>query len=151
MEEKVLEEEKTYTHDKIFLDTNILLYAHDLDAGIKYTRAKQVVADLWESGRGVLSAQVLEEFYVNVTRKIPKPLSKSEARDIINQYIAWGPVPIEGNLVIEASDIEERHQLSFWDALIIAAAKAGGASAVFTENITHNQTIEGVRIQNPLR
>jgi predicted nucleic acid-binding protein len=102
-------------------------------------RAKQVVSDLWESGRGNLSVQVLEEFYVNVTKKIPNPLRKAEARDIIRQYLAWEPIPIEGDLVLEASDIEERHQISFWDALIIAAAKTLGASIIFTEDITHNK------------
>jgi predicted nucleic acid-binding protein len=136
---------------KIFLDTNILVYAHDLDAGEKYYRAREVVTGLWESGEGVLSVQVLEEFYVNVTKKIPNPLGKSEARDIIRQYMAWEPVAIEGDLILDASDIEERYKLSFWDALIIAAAKAGGASVILTEDITHDQVIEGIRIQNPLR
>ncbi len=151
MEEKVSKAGKTSIPGKIFLDTNILVYAHDLDAGEKYHRAREVVAGLWESGEGVLSVQVLEEFYVNVTKKIPNPLGKSEARDIIRQYLVWEPVSIEGDLILEASDIEERYQISFWDALIIAAAKAGGAPVIFTEDITHNQVIEGIRIQNPLR
>lgn len=135
--------------DKIFLDTNILLYAHDLDAGAKYQLAKKIVLDLWESGRGALSVQVLEEFYVNVTRKIRTPVSRAEARDIIKQYTAWEPIPIRSSLILEASDIEERYLLSFWDSLIIAAAKTSGASVIFTEDITHNQMIEGVTIQNP--
>lgn len=136
---------------KIFLDTNILVYAHDLDAGAKHDRAREVVAGLWESGEGIVSVQVLEEFYVNATRKIPTPLGKSEARDIIRQYIVWEPVSVDGDVILEASDIEERYHLSFWDALIIAAAKTGGAPLIFTEDLTHNQVIEGIRIENPLR
>lgn len=136
---------------KVFIDTNILVYAHDLDAGEKHRRAGKVLTDLWESGEGVLSVQVLEEFYVNVTRKIPAPLAKSEARDILRQYLIWEPVPLDGDLILDASDIEERHQLSFWDALIIAAAKAGGAPMIFTEDITQGQVIEGIKIENPLR
>jgi predicted nucleic acid-binding protein len=80
--------------DKVFIDTNILIYAHDKDAGKKRERAARVLLDLWHTKAGVLSTQVLQEFYVNVTRKIPEPLDKSTARDIIERYSVW-PSPAQ--------------------------------------------------------
>lgn len=136
-------------NDKVFVDTNILIYAHDLDAGHKRTVALGLVKDLWVTRRGLLSTQVLQEFYVNVTRKIPSPLSASAAREIVRAYCAWQVETLGTDTVLRASEIEERHKLSFWDALIVTAALQGHAGKILSEDLNPGQTIEGIVIENP--
>ena len=134
---------------KVFVDTNILIYAHDLDAGQRNEISVAILRDLWENGIGIISTQVLQEFYVNVTRKIENPLPKSQASGIIESYLAW---PVELNdtrTVLAASEIEERHMLSFWDALIVASARNAKAEKILTEDLNHGQEIEGILIENP--
>ncbi len=89
--------------DKIFVDTNILVYAHDLDAGRKYEIASRIIEDLWESETGVISTQVIQEFYVTVTRKIPLPLSRAQARGIIENYFVWQLEVIRPDTILAAS------------------------------------------------
>jgi predicted nucleic acid-binding protein len=134
---------------KIFVDTNILIYAHDLDAGERHERASRALEELWENGNGVMSTQVLQEFYVNVTKKIKNPLHRARARGIIENYLSWHIEANDPDMVLKASEIEERHLLSFWDALIIAAACRAQADKILTEDLNHGQTIEGVLIENP--
>jgi predicted nucleic acid-binding protein len=134
---------------KVFVDTNILIYAHDLDAGQRNTLSAEILRDLWENRVGIISTQVLQEFYVNVTRKIENPLPKSKARGIIESYLAW-PVELnDAKTVLAASEIEERHMLSFWDALIVASARNAEAEKILTEDLNHGQQIEGILIENP--
>jgi len=135
--------------DKVFVDTNILIYSHDTDAGEKYEKAVKLMVELWQSRTGIISTQVLQEFYVNVTRKIPTPLDQSTARDIIRQYSVWPIVKPDVEMIVHASELEERHALSFWDALIIASARGGGADRIITEDLNHGATIDGVNIYNP--
>ena len=134
---------------KVFVDTNILIYAHDLDAGQRNALSADILRDLWENRVGIISTQVLQEFYVNVTRKIENPLPKSKARGIIESYLAW-PVELnDAKTVLAASEIEERHMLSFWDALIVASARNADAEKILTEDLNHGQQIEGILIENP--
>ena len=134
---------------KVFVDTNILIYAHDLDAGQRNALSADILRDLWENRVGIISTQVLQEFYVNVTRKIENPLPKSKARGIIESYLAW-PVELnDAKTVLAASEIEERHMLSFWDALIVASARNAEAEKILTEDLNHGQQIEGILIENP--
>ncbi len=135
--------------DRVFVDTNVLIYAHDIEAGRKQERATRVLGDLWEKRTGVLSTQVLQEFYVNVTRKIPTPIKRSTARDIIKQYSVWQVVEPDVDMILRASELEERHALSFWDAMIVAAARKGGAEKILTEDLNHGERIDGVTIENP--
>ncbi len=133
-----------------FLDTNILIYAHDVDAGDRHWRAKAVVKSLWETAGGMLSAQVLSEFYVHVTRKIPSPLEPARARSIIEPYLSWKVQILGPESVLAASELQQRHRISYWDALIVHAAVSGGASILYSEDLSDGQMIEGVRIVNPL-
>jgi len=137
--------------DKIFVDTNILIYGHDRDTGSKHEVAVARLQDLWEKGTGVLRTQVLQEFYVNVTRKILHPLSPTQARGIIGNYLAWEIGLNKPDTVLLASEIEERYKLSFWDALIMAAASRAGVSRILTEDLNQGQVIEGIFIENPFK
>jgi predicted nucleic acid-binding protein len=133
----------------VFVDTNILIYAHDLDAGSKHAVAASLITELWESRSGVLSTQVLQEFYVNITRKITKPLSAAQARGVIGNYLAWHVEHNDPETIMLASAIEERYLLSFWDSLIVAAASSARVEKILTEDLQNGQIIEGILIENP--
>jgi predicted nucleic acid-binding protein len=134
---------------KTFLDTNIVIYAYDASAGLKHEIARQIMTDLWTSGNGILSTQVLQEFYVNVTRKIPKPLDTDLARQIVADLLKWDVVVNGGDSILDAIDIQKRHNFSFWDAMIISSAVTGGAVTLLSEDLTDGQIIGGVAIRNP--
>ncbi len=133
---------------RTFLDTNILVYAHDEDEPAKRAIASAQLLSLARSGQLVLSPQVLQEFYVNVTCKLAKPLPRGVARQIVEDLSSWcvstGPAD-----VMVAFRIEDEAGISFWDALICASALKAGASAVLSEDLNHGQSIAGVRIENP--
>ena len=133
---------------KTFVDTNVLIYAHDVDAKAKHEVAKDVLRELWSERTGVLSMQVLQEFYVNVTRKIASPLPNDAARLVVNSYAIWcmETTPAE---ISDAFRIEDESRIRFWDALIVAAASKCGAVRIFSEDLNAQQTIAGVRIENP--
>ncbi len=133
---------------KAFIDTNVLIYAHDIDAAAKHDIAKRILKQLWSERAGALSTQVLQEFYVNATRKIPSPLSKKSARAIVSSYVIWCvDIHFGGNL--SAFRIEDEERIGFWDALIVAAALKAGADRILSEDLNNGQTISGVRIENP--
>lgn len=136
---------------RVFVDSNVLLYAHDVDAGERHAIASQVITRLWNERLGLLSTQVLQEFYVNVTRKIPSPLPRATARTIVSTYGTWPTVVVAREDILLASEIEEQNRLSFWDALIIAAALKGHATKVVSEDFNPGQTIAGVLIENPFQ
>ena len=133
---------------KTFVDTNVLIYAHDVDAGAKHEIAKDMVRELWSRRNGVLSMQVLQEFYVNVTRKIATPVPKASARTVVESYTVWciDTTPAE---ITVAFRIEDEAGIGFWDALIIAAARKAGAARIVSEDLNSGQIIAGVRIENP--
>ena len=135
---------------KIFLDTNILLYSHDSAAGIKHARARVVMDQLWSMRRGVLSTQVLQEFAVNLRRRISPPLSARETREWIGQYMQWEVVTNTSRSILNALELEDRYEISFWDALIVQAAESAGAETLYTEDLSDGQTYGSVRVANPL-
>jgi predicted nucleic acid-binding protein len=135
--------------DKTFVDTNILVYAHDLDAGRKHKIAKDLITEIWESQSGVISTQVLQELYVTLTRKIPAPLKRTKVRRILNNYLTWDVAVNDGSTILQASEIEEAYNISFWDALIISAAYTKNAARILTEDLNEGQQIEGIMIVNP--
>lgn len=137
--------------DKCFVDTNVLVYAHDRSAGAKHKLAQKVVEDLWLSGRGVISTQVLQELCVNLRRKIARPLPMDDLRALIQDYMKWEVVVNTAESVTAALDIELRYKISFWDALIIHAADHAGADVLYSEDLSTGQTYGPVRVINPLR
>jgi predicted nucleic acid-binding protein len=135
-------------NDKTFIDSNILIYAHDADAESKHEIAQRILMELWEKGSGVLSMQVLQEFYVNVTRKIASPLPRKVARSVISSYAIWcgETTPTE---ISSAFQIEDESRIGFWDAMIVAAALKSGARRILSEDLNAGQMLAGVRIENP--
>jgi predicted nucleic acid-binding protein len=134
--------------DKTFVDTNVLIYAHDIDAQAKHEVAKSVLRQLWSQRTGVLSMQVLQEFYVNVTRKIASPLPKDVARLLVNSYAIWcmETTPAE---ISAAFRIEADSRIGFWDALIVASAAKCGAIRILSEDLNAQKRIAGLRVENP--
>jgi predicted nucleic acid-binding protein len=137
--------------DKFFVDTNILVYAHDRTAGVKYERARSLLDNLWKSGGGVLSTQVLQELCVSLRRKVARPLSTEQVRILIQDYLSWDVVTNTPEAVLEALDIGRRYKISFWDALILQSAGASGATIVYSEDLSDDQVYGPVRVVNPLR
>jgi predicted nucleic acid-binding protein len=134
--------------DVVFVDTNILIYAHDRDAGEKREHAARALERLWDEQTGRLSVQVLQEFYVTVTQKLAT--GRASAREIIRTYKQWVHHPTTPETVLRASEIAELSQLSFWDGLIVASAEQAGASQLYTEDLNAGQSIVGVTVVNPL-
>jgi predicted nucleic acid-binding protein len=134
---------------EIFVDTNILVYAYDLEAGSRHQRAKALVAEVW---RGFpppwVSIQVLQELLVNLCRKGADPI---DARETVEDYIQWRVV--ENTLSLFACGLDEmqRWQLSLWDAMILAAARRAGAKVIWSEDFNVGQDYDGIEIVNPLR
>lgn len=136
--------------EKYFVDTNILLYAHDRSAGFKHDRARQLVEGLWTSGRGVLSTQVLQELCINLRRKVARPIPLEEVRRLIQDYLSWEVVVNTPASILQALEIEVRYQVSFWDALILQAAESSGAAVLYSEDLSAGQEYGVVQVVNPL-
>jgi predicted nucleic acid-binding protein len=136
--------------DKYFVDTNILMYAHDAAGGAKHERAKALVEELWRGRSGVVSTQIIQELVVNLRRKAAQPLGIKATRDIVTDYMSWHVVINDGKSVLDALELEERYQISFWDALVIQAARAAGARVLYSEDLSDGQMYGSVRVVNPL-
>lgn len=136
--------------DKYFVDTNILMYAHDTSAGEKHRRARALVEDLWRARSGVVSTQVLQELTVNLRRKAGKPLDTKTTREVVADYLTWQVVVNGGGAILEALELEERYRISFWDALVICAAQSSGADVLYSEDLSDGQRYGSVRVVNPL-
>ncbi len=133
----------------VFVDTNVLIYALDESDLKKQEVARAWRADLWKSRRGRISYQVLQEFYVKVTQKWPRarPAARAEVRDLL----AWRPLAVDAGLLERAWTIQDRYQLSFWDALIVAAARSASCRYLLTEDLQADQDMDGVLVINPFR
>lgn len=136
--------------DRYFVDTNILMYAHDAAAGAKHERAKRVVQELWRDRSGAVSTQVLQELCVNLRRKTARPPDAKSTREIVTDYLTWHVVVNGGSSILDALEIEERYKVSFWDALVIAAAQECGANVLYSEDLSDGQIYGSVRVVNPL-
>ena len=133
---------------RTFVDSNVLIYAYDSEAGTKHRIANSILRELWEQRLGVLSIQVLQEFYVNVTRKIPKPIPKSKARSFVESFMGWCSDTTTAE-IMTAFRIEDECRINFWDALIVASAIKRGADRILSEDLNAGQRIAGILIENP--
>jgi len=135
--------------DKVFVDTNIIVYCFD-DADLsKKKKAVEVVESLWESSSGVLSLQVLKEFFVTVTRKLSPIMDFKEARSATIDLLSWTVFLETADSFEKTLEIVEKYRLSFWDANILSAAVLSDCHHLFTEDMQHKQIIDGVEIVNP--
>lgn len=130
-----------------FVDTNVLVYAHDEDEPAKREAALALLADIGPTM--VLSAQVLAEFFVTVTRKLARPLDVATAAAQVDRLAVAASVGTDGDLVREAVELHRRHSLSVWDAMVVRAAVRGGCDVLFTEDLHHGQVLDGVEVRNP--
>ena len=134
---------------RTFVDTNVLLYAHDASETEKQPIARALLERLWADRSGVVSTQVLQEFYVVATRKFQPPMRRPEARELVALYATWPVVQVDTALIFDAAVLEDRFQLSFWDALIIEAARRAGATRLVSEDLQDGRLIAGIAIENP--
>jgi predicted nucleic acid-binding protein len=133
----------------VFVDSNVLIYAVDEGNQKKHENAKLWRAELWKSRCGRVSFQVLQEFYANVIRKWPSAREQVQAE--IRSMLAWAPVSINAEILESGWKIQERYQLSFWDSLIVAAAKAASCRYLLTEDLQADQDLDGLLVVNPFR
>jgi predicted nucleic acid-binding protein len=132
---------------RVFLDANVLVYAQDAGAADKQRKSREIMQRLAESADGVISTQVMQEFYVAATRKIGVP--PLAAKGVLKTFAVFETVQITTALIQEAIDCSILNQLSFWDSLILAAASSAGCSTVLSEDLNPGQVVLGIKVQNP--
>ena len=136
-------------NDKCFVDTNILVYAHDLMAGAKRERAAILTEQLWKDATGVISTQVLQEFCYAMRHKLTHPFSLENILSVVQQYLAWEVVVNTSTAALEAMRVEAQYKISFWNALILQAARRASAKTLYSEDFPHGQRYGEVRVLNP--
>lgn len=132
-----------------FVDSNVLVYVHDSSAGIKREKARELVDRLWRDRHGCLSIQVLQEFYVNVTKKVPTPLPVDAAWRLVFAFSGWRTHRPATEDVLAAIELQQRHRVSFWDSMILRSAGSLGCEIVWSEDLNAGQSYDGVRVLNP--
>jgi predicted nucleic acid-binding protein len=135
--------------EKSFVDTNILVYANDRSSGAKHRIAGDLLESLWNTGTGVVSTQVLQEFCVSARKHTSKPMPVEEIASLVRDYQSWEIVVNTAESVVDALDLEARYQISFWDALILQAAERADAKILYSEDLSHGQLYDTVRSVNP--
>jgi len=137
--------------DRSFVDTNVLAYAHDRSETVKQPIARSLIERLWDDQLGVLSTQVLQELYVVATRKFAPPMPSQAARDLLVLYATWEVVQVDVGMILAASELESAESISFWDALIVEAAKRAGATQLLTEDLQAGRRFDGLVVVNPFQ
>ena len=132
-----------------FVDSNVLVYAHDVSAADKHETARELIARLWRERSGCLSIQTLQEFAVNVTRKVPQPLSVEQTQHIITALSEWTVHSPTSADVVAALDRQRRHRISFWDAMILQSASRLGCTVVWSEDLSDCQIYDGLTVRDP--
>jgi predicted nucleic acid-binding protein len=132
-----------------FVDTNVLVYAHDDTAGVKRDAARAIVGQLWESGGGCVSVQVLQELYVTLTQKLPSPVERPVATDIVEDFAQWTVRAPDANDVLGAIRFHRRHRTSFWDAMIVQSAAVLGCDVLYSEDLSAGRRYDGVLVVDP--
>jgi predicted nucleic acid-binding protein len=133
----------------VFVDTNVLVYARDASEPKKQPLARAWLDALWEQRRARLSFQILDEFYVTVTRKLQPGLDRASAQADVRDLMAWRPIGIDGPLLEDAWRLESRFALDFWDAQIVASARALGCRFLLTEDLQDGQDLDGLLVVDP--
>lgn len=134
---------------RAFVDTNVLVYAHDTSAGPKRDIAVALVGQLWASGNGCVSIQVLQELFVNLTRKLPRPLDANRAARVVEDIARWTVHAPDAADVFDAIRLHERYRISFWDAMIVRSAAVIGCETVLSEDLNAGQRYDGVLVVDP--
>ena len=134
---------------KVFLDTNIIVYAHDTASPDRRAKSQAILFESLRNGTGVISSQVLSEFFVTITQKVKQPMSSAAAKKEIVLLSTLATVDIDATLVVEAVNIKERWQLSYWDSLILAAAERAGCGTVYSEDMSDGQHYGSLVVCNP--
>jgi predicted nucleic acid-binding protein len=134
-----------------FIDTNVLVYAHDESAGAKRYQARTLVEQLWDSREGCLSVQVLQEFFVTVTRKIAKPLDAETAKQIVADFSRWRVHVPAADDVLGAIGIHQRTGISFWDAMIVRSTSEMSCAVLYSEDLNAGQEYSGAVVENPFQ
>ena len=134
---------------RVFVDTNVLVYAHDVSTGTKHEKARSLVERLWHERTGAISTQVLQELYVSLRRKAARPLPSEEASALVAEYLRWEVVVNSGESILDAVALEQRYGISFWDALIVQSARACGAEVLYSEDLSDGQVYDSVRVVSP--
>lgn len=132
-----------------FVDANIVVYAHDETAGPKRERARSLLEELWDTRNGCLSVQVLQEVYVTLTGKVPKPLDAATAEAIVSALSRWRVHAPGCDDVLGAIALHRRHNIGFWDAMILRSALQLGCAILWSEDLNPGQVYDGVRVLNP--
>jgi predicted nucleic acid-binding protein len=135
----------------VFVDTNVLVYGRDASEPVKQPAAARWLAALWRTRRGRLSTQVLQEYYVMVTMKLKPGMEPDTARQDVRALTAWQPVAVSAGMFDVAWSIQDRYRLSFWDALIVAAAASSDCAYLLSEDLQDGQELDGVCVLNPFR
>jgi len=135
--------------EPVFVDTNVFVYWLDSRDPVKQQRASLWIAALWASRTGRISFQVLQEFFAAATNK--RPQIRRQVRDEVRRLLAWRPVVIDGALLEQAWKVQDRYQFSFWDGLIVAAARASSCRWLLTEDLQAGQEIDGITVIDPFR
>jgi len=133
----------------VFVDTNVLVYARDTRDPSKHAKAAEWIRMLWNEQRGRTSVQVLSEYYDVITRKFARQVSREDAWDDVQRFLTWHPQSIDEDVLINAREIEERHRLSWWDSLIVAAARTQGCMLLLTEDLQDGADYSGLSVRNP--
>jgi predicted nucleic acid-binding protein len=132
-----------------FVDANVLVYAFDSSAARKQPVAQQLLERLWEGGVGCVSIQVLQEFFVTITKKVPKPMPVGDAKARIREFTAWTVFAPKADDIVAAIDLHTQAKIGFWDAMVVLAAAESDCGVLWTEDLHHGQRLRGVRIRNP--
>lgn len=132
-----------------FVDANVLVYAFDSSAAGKQKAAQQLLERLWAHGTGCVSVQVLQEFFVTITKKVPRPLSVDEAKTRIREFAAWTVFAPKADDIVAAIDLHTHAKIGFWDAMVVLAAAESDCEVLWTEDLNDGQLLRGVRIRNP--
>jgi predicted nucleic acid-binding protein len=135
---------------RAFVDSSVLIYAYGTTAQGKHRKAKELLQSLWEARQGVLSVQVLQEIFINITSKIPQPLPGATARSIVDGYRLWMLAPTGAETVLHAVDLQATLGFSFWDSMIVASALEADCERLYSESLRDGRLIKGrLRVANP--